>query len=196
MHSDLHKQFAKVFINGKEAKWDGFAFLRLHQSEESAVLLTSFQMKFAEPDSKNSQTINRQLVDTEFHKAFQAYESLARNQDFPQTEWTFVILSNAQRASGLSDDDLPSQCAVVDRSIFQAFYGQTFASRAQFAAVGSKIFLNSARLYELKLIRGVGNTIAEAITSERKKRKFENADDLCKRVPKFPRKEVNSIVVP
>jgi len=34
----------------------------------------------------------------------------------------------------VTQDNLPAQCAVVDHSNFQAFFGQTFASHAQFVA--------------------------------------------------------------
>jgi len=60
----------------------------------------------------------------------------------------------------------------------------------------AKININSARSYELKLIHGIGPTIAEKIVSERKRKFFDTMDDLLERVPKFPRSEIHNVVVP
>jgi predicted nucleic acid-binding OB-fold protein len=56
-----------------------------------------------------------------------------------------------------------------------------------------KIFINTSPAYELKLIRGVGNAIADKIISERKRKHFDDKEDLYKRVPKFPRKDMEHI---
>jgi len=50
--------------------------------------------------------------------------------------------------------------------------------------------------YILQLIPKVGDVIAREIISNRKRKRFENVDDLLARVPKFPRKSTEAIVVP
>ncbi|CAJ0636380.1 9483_t:CDS:2 [Entrophospora sp. SA101] len=151
-------------------------------------------MKYTELDSEHSKRINQELIDTEYKKAAEAFEMLKQKTHIK--EWVFTILSNANRVNTPNVMDLPDRCAVVDQTNFQAFYGYTFASRAQFSAANAKIHINSTRSYELKLIHGIGPTIVEKIESERKRKPFDTMDDLLERVPKFPRSEIHNVVVP
>jgi len=45
----------------------------------------------------------------------------------------------------------------------------------------------------LKVLDGVGETIANEISNERNKRKFDDVDDLCKRIEKFPKLSLDCI---
>ncbi|CAB4484308.1 unnamed protein product [Rhizophagus irregularis] len=88
-----------------------------------------------------------------------------------------------------SEEDLPPNCAIVDRNNFNEFYGKTYSSRAQFFAAQNKVPINTARFCELRVIYRVGEKIAQAIIEDRdnNKRKYIDDDDLCKRIKKFPR---------
>ncbi|CAJ0837520.1 11938_t:CDS:2 [Entrophospora sp. SA101] len=182
IHEAIHKNSQKVFVNGKEANCDGFSFLS--PSEYCTCFLIAFQIKYTELDSEHSKRINQELIDTKYKKASEVLK-----QKTPIKEWVFTILSNASRVNTLRVVDLPDRCAIVDQTNFQAFYRYTFANRAQFSAANAKIHINSARSYELKLIRGIGPTIAEKIEPVRKRKFSDTMDDLLERVPKFPRSE-------
>ncbi|CAG8631185.1 1497_t:CDS:2, partial [Paraglomus brasilianum] len=191
-HKQLHTQFTNVYINGKvkESVWDGFSYLH----GDSGRMLLSFQMKFAESDSKNPQQISKELIGKEFDKASNACKQLSKTNNFPKRmQWGMLILSNAFRKHDVTQDNLPAQCAAVDCSNFQAFFGQTFASCAQFVAEQNKIYINMAPSYILQLIPEVGDVIAREIISNRKRKHFENVDDLLARVPKFPHKSTEAI---
>jgi hypothetical protein len=131
IHESLHTQFTKIFINAKGAKWDGFSFFHLKQKSKS--LLISFQMKLAEPTSSNPQVISYDLVRKEFDKAYTSYEFLCKKRKPTPPEWVLIIMSNAKSTTTTSNDDFPNKCAVIDHSNFHTFFGQTFASRVQFA---------------------------------------------------------------
>nr|CAG8449464.1 4726_t:CDS:2 [Entrophospora candida] len=130
-----------------------------------AIHKNSQKVFYTESDSEHSKRINQELIDTKYKKAAEV------------------------RVNTLRVVDLPDRCAIVGQTNFQAFYGYTFAIRAQFSAANDKIHINSARSYQLKLIRGIGPTIAEKIEPERKRKFSDTMDDLLERVPKFPRSE-------
>jgi hypothetical protein len=60
--------------------------------------------------------------------------------------------------------------------------------------VSTHLYINSAPTFHIAHIPRVGPVIATVIDTERRKRKFDNDEDLMGRVPKFPRKELSSIV--
>ena len=81
-----------MYINGKGSVWDGFSYLH----GDSDRMLLSFQMKFAESDSKNPQQISEELIGKEFDKASNAYKQLLKTNNFPKTmQWSMLVLSNA-----------------------------------------------------------------------------------------------------
>ncbi|CAJ0881289.1 2468_t:CDS:2, partial [Entrophospora sp. SA101] len=105
------------------------------------------------------------------------------------------------------------ECLIVSKDNFVKFYGNVYSSRAQFAASkvcnplktfinlfakkaffagGDKICINSTNFWKLRVLDGVGEIIANEISSERDKRKFD-VDDLCKRIKKFPKISLDCI---
>ncbi|CAG8720635.1 8838_t:CDS:2, partial [Funneliformis mosseae] len=54
-----------------------------------------------------------------------------------------------------------------------------------------KVNINTADIWELRLIKGVGEQLADDISLMRKRKRFDNEDDLCKRT-KFPKLAVSS----
>ncbi|CAJ0751690.1 14407_t:CDS:2 [Entrophospora sp. SA101] len=92
------------------------------------------------------------------------------------------------------------ECLIVSKDNFVKFYGNVYSSRAQFAASkvcnplktfinlfakkaffagGDKICINSTNFWKLRVLDGVGEIIANEISSERDKRKFD-VDDLLR----------------
>ncbi|CAB4441347.1 unnamed protein product [Rhizophagus irregularis] len=88
-----------------------------------------------------------------------------------------------------SEEDLPPNCAIVDRDNFNDFYGKIYSSRAQFFAAQDKVPINTARFCELRAIYRVEEKITNTIVEDRdnNKRKYIDDVDLCKRIKKFPR---------
>ncbi|CAI2197068.1 15117_t:CDS:2, partial [Funneliformis geosporum] len=83
-----------------------------------------------------------------------------------------------------------NNAALICKDNFRTFYGFTYATRAQFAAAQEKININLATIWELRLIKGVGEQLANNISLERKRKRFDNGDDLCMRT-KFPKDAVS-----
>ncbi|KAF9896290.1 hypothetical protein BX616_007755 [Lobosporangium transversale] len=78
---------------------------------------------------------------------------------------------------------------MVHKGNFQEYYGYTFAGRAQFSA-SSRLCINSAPEHHIKHIPAGEEVACEEIVSERKKRRFEDEDDLKKRRTDFANREM------
>nr|CAG8441054.1 15644_t:CDS:2 [Entrophospora candida] len=119
-----------------------------------------------------------------------------------QTKWRNMESNNPQKINdkmikeeckkvGKFQKRLQPECLIVSKDNFVKFYGNVYSSRAQFAATffagGNKICINSTKFWELRVLDGVGEIIANEISSERDKRKFDDVDDLCKRIKKIPK---------
>jgi hypothetical protein len=185
-HSDLHTKFNKVFVNGKNALIDGFSFLQ--QPETANDLMICFQMKLAEDGSMNLSDITANDLEDESDN-FRNAQELLHDQNL---DYVFVILSNRHKTKAAK---FPCDIngILVHRENFKSYYGYTFAGRAEFS-VSTRLYINSAPTFHISHIPGVGSTIVATIDTERKKRKFCDDEDLMGRVPKFPRKELSSIV--
>eukprot|EP00698_Gefionella_okellyi_P013355 TRINITY_DN3650_c0_g3_i1.p1 TRINITY_DN3650_c0_g3~~TRINITY_DN3650_c0_g3_i1.p1 ORF type:complete len:332 (-),score=41.15 TRINITY_DN3650_c0_g3_i1:105-1100(-) len=65
--------------------------------------------------------------------------------------------------TGAADVELPDGCALVSKSDFACYYGSVFADRATFAYAGETVNVNTALVYQLESVDGIGNRTAIAI---------------------------------
>ncbi|KAF9197305.1 hypothetical protein BGZ49_002313 [Haplosporangium sp. Z 27] len=197
-HTNILDDYSGLFINGKVAPTDGFMQLQTQDSDTTTLFL-SCQMKWAEElDSKMLSVIDQKLISKEYPNLTTILKSV-KKQD---SECIFGFFSNRQKSSGLKiadqeeeggeEEESSFKMFIIHRGNFKKYYGHTFSGRAQFS-VSSRLFVNSAPEHHIRHIPGVGEKIAQAIINQRKRKRLEDLDDFKTRVPRFPKKEYESI---
>ncbi|CAG8801675.1 17065_t:CDS:2, partial [Gigaspora margarita] len=125
-------------------------------------------------ESENPQKIDDKLIGEEYRNVKNIARKIGVNN------WLLLILSNC--SSTFDKNILPIRYAIVDQSKFTEFYGRIYLSWAQFATAHDKVCVNSAKFFELRVIDGIGPTIAKDIIDghENSKRKYADGEDLYK----------------
>ncbi|KAF0528879.1 crinkler family protein [Gigaspora margarita] len=161
----------KIYKNGYSAECDRFSFLTINREQ---LMLLALQIKWRDLGLENPQKIDDKLIGEEYRKVKNIARKIGVNN------WLLSILSNC--SSTFDKNMLPMRCAIVDQSNFTEFYGRIYLSQAQFAAAHDKVCVNSAKFFELRVIDGVGPTIAKDIIDgyENSKKKYADGKDLCK----------------
>ncbi|CAJ0626756.1 2292_t:CDS:2 [Entrophospora sp. SA101] len=104
-------------------------------------------------------------------------------------DFIFILLSICPLSEEIDLETMSKDvknAALICKNNFCDFYGFTYATRAQFAAAQGKINVNTAKFWELRLINGVGEILANDIVEKCKRDHFVEEDDLCRRT-KFPK---------
>ncbi|PKY60732.1 hypothetical protein RhiirA4_550893 [Rhizophagus irregularis] len=174
-----HLWLGTVFKNGEGAPYDLFFFLDDY--------LIAIQSKSSKATANQPQTLSQKMVDKEYKKVKEAFEFMEESlknerNESPIKHWVLFICSNGPKTADCLDS-LPDNCFVVYRENFKDFYGNTFSTRAGFAADNDQLDANTADVFELKTIRGIGKTLATAISD---KRPFEDENDLYEKVKNIP----------
>ena len=211
----IFEECNKVFINGRNAPIDGLWLCCIGST--SSKLMIGFQMKLAEEvTSKKLSVVNSRLIEDEQPNILKVLDCLDNDSKF-----VFALMSNRHRSQILQLSNLSEiksgngkkhiDIVLVHRENFERFYGYTFSGRAQFSSmwlipcfsislisfpfviVSTQLYINSAPPHYLNQIPGVGEVMYSEIIKERKRKRFDDQEDLLKRIPQFPRPELASI---
>ncbi|CAG8504042.1 24781_t:CDS:2 [Gigaspora rosea] len=169
---DLHLSPGTVYNNCAGAPWDLFFFLGNY--------LFAIQVKSSDVTAQQPQTLDEKMLKTEYDKVKKAFDKLKNSygEEFPIKNWVLFICTNGSRTAN-SLNLLKENCFVVDCENFKDFYGYTFSGRAEFSAANDTIDANTAKDYELKTVRGIGEETAKEICD---KRPYYDEDDLYSKV--------------
>ncbi|CAG8636106.1 14604_t:CDS:2, partial [Funneliformis caledonium] len=181
-----------VYKNGESAPFDGFSYIQLKTTNSKDVIMACLQAKWRKLETAQPQKITDSMIKKEYDSTKKALADNLTNDDF-----IFVLLSICPLSNEI---DNPStllkdfkNAALICKNNFRTFYGFTYATRAHLAAEQEKVNINTADIWELRLIKGVGEQLADDISLMRKRKRFDNEDDLCKRT-KFPKLAVSSVM--
>ncbi|CAG8614883.1 16022_t:CDS:2, partial [Racocetra persica] len=142
-----------VYKNGAGAPWDLFFVL------DDCIFTIQI---------KSSEVIDERMLNTEYNKVKNAFNILQNSfeGEFVIKNWVLLICTNGSRTVN-SLNSLQKNCFIVDCENFKDFYGYTFSSRAAFSAANDTIDVNTAEVYELKTITGIGEETAKDIYNKR-----------------------------
>ncbi|RHZ46574.1 hypothetical protein Glove_613g4 [Diversispora epigaea] len=190
----IKEKFFAVYKNGEGAPFDGFSYIQLKTANNKDVILACLQTKWRKLETDQPQKITVNMIKKEYEstKKILADKLKLQNNDFIFVLLSICPLSNEIHNPTTLLKDIEN-AALICKNNFYTFYGFTYATRAKFAAAQEKININIANIWELKLIKGVGENIANNIIQERKRKHFDNENDLCKRT-KFPKNAVSLVI--
>ncbi|CAI2192217.1 5893_t:CDS:2 [Funneliformis geosporum] len=171
-----HLLLGTVFKNGDGAPWDIFLFLDDY--------LIAIQVKSSNTTAGQPQTLSKAIVKREYNKVKDAFELMEKSfeSERPIKHWVLFICTNGSKTRNCLKS-LEKNCFVIDRENYKDFYGYTFSTRAEFSADNDQLDANTAEEYELRTVRGIGESIASEIKN---KRPFEDENDLYNKVKNIP----------
>ncbi|CAI2180355.1 897_t:CDS:2, partial [Funneliformis geosporum] len=171
-----HLLLGTVFKNGDGAPWDIFLFLDDY--------LIAIQVKSSNTTAGQPQTLSKAIVKREYNKVKDAFELMEKSfeSEKPIKHWVLFICTNGPKTRNCLES-LEKNCFVIDRENYKDFYGYTFSTRAEFSADDDQLDANTAEEYELRTVRGIGESIASEIKN---KRPFEDENDLYNKVKNIP----------
>ncbi|CAG8438089.1 12038_t:CDS:2 [Funneliformis caledonium] len=157
------KSFA-VYKNGELVSFNGFSYIQLKTINSKDIIMACLQTRKLE--TAQPQKIIESMIKKEYNSTKKA---LADNLNLQNND--FILLSICPLSNEIDNSSTLlkdfKNAALIYKNNFLIFYDFTYAIQAQFA--------------ELRLIKEVGEQLADDISLMRKRKYFNNEDDLCKR---------------
>ncbi|GES81538.1 hypothetical protein GLOIN_2v583658 [Rhizophagus clarus] len=151
-----------VFLNASGSALDAFGILNIknHETNVSEIVFINLQTKITDPKAINPMVINEIKFDDEYKKVSEAMEEVKVKK------WALLFLTNIETKKLSIKHKLNS--ALVSMKNFRAYYGYTYANRAQFFSGNEKIYINSTPIESLKIF-DFTDSARDKIQNKRKK---------------------------
>jgi DNA uptake protein ComE-like DNA-binding protein len=185
----LHKDSGKVLnwktcryllLNGKSAEFGDTVLIRGAEKQiaqkyfgrQVNMIIISGQQKW----DYNGEYFTIDQATKEHLKALET----AKREGISDSFGLITVIFTTQRLPKDKIQSIPKDILIIHQGNFRDYYGP-FATRAAFS-IAHSLNPNFADIQHLRVLEGIGEETAKAIASERQKRPFTNADDLCVRV--------------
>ncbi|CAG8714343.1 8967_t:CDS:2, partial [Funneliformis caledonium] len=152
-------------------------YLPLHLLGDSDILKIAYDIEFDDKYIYNNNLFRRIIINIGDQTKWRNMKS-----NNPQKIGDKIIKEESKKVKKIAEkiENLQPECVIVNKDNLAKFYRNVYSSHAQFAA-------------KLKVLDSVGEIIANEISNEQKKRKFDDVNDLCKHIKKFSKLSLNCI---
>nr|CAG8586592.1 15531_t:CDS:2 [Entrophospora candida] len=169
-----------VYKNGESAPFDGFSYIQLKTTNNKDAIMACLQTKWRKLETVQPQKITANMITKEYEST---KKTLIDKLNLQDNDFIFILLSICPLSEeidlGTMSKDVKN-AALICKNNFCDFYAQ------------EKVNVNTAKFWELRLINGVGEILANDIVEKCKRDHFVDEDDLC-RCTKFPKHAVSLV---
>ncbi|CAJ0846690.1 3883_t:CDS:2 [Entrophospora sp. SA101] len=174
------------FPVNESAPFDGFSYIQLKTANNKDVIMACLQTNWRKLETAQPQKITANMIAKEYEST---KKTLIDKLNLQDNVFIFILLSICPLSEEIDLETVSKDvknAALICKNNFCDFYSFTYATQAQFAAEQEKVNVNTAKFWELRLINGVDEILANDIVEKRKRDYFVDEDDLC-RCTKFPK---------